>query len=287
MQIAVWGWDTANKKAVEILVDSLGHVQTDVLTSALPSGAATLAKQTDQLTKLNSIITKLAGGLPAALDSLALKVREQGTPEKHIYGWDSANWKKLLVEDSTNSNLRVRLYDGANPIGSVTSGAFAIGTRGLPVYAVLGAWIGTNLYRELTCEVTSADNLATNRYGLLVRSHLYGFDDTTWDRLRTYGTGILKVGRADVGLLDVRKTAIGQVGATGARKLYWLVINPSAGSSVLELTDATAGGAGVKYDCFHTNREAHTHPFDPPLEFSNGIYLETFTNITSVIFGYL
>lgn len=83
-----------------------------------------------------------------------------------------------------------------------------------------------------------------------------------------------------------RMTATGQV-ISGAHKLYWINVNPSAGNSLLELTDDTAVSGTVVYDCFHTGKEAHMHSFSPPMPFSDGIYLETFTNMTSVIFGYI
>jgi len=83
-----------------------------------------------------------------------------------------------------------------------------------------------------------------------------------------------------------RMAGTGQVIA-GAHKLYWIHMNPSAGSSILELTDAIAALAATLYDDFHTGKEGHLHPFNPPLPFSTGIYLETFTNMTSVLFGYI
>ena len=83
-----------------------------------------------------------------------------------------------------------------------------------------------------------------------------------------------------------RMVATGQVVA-GAHKLYWLNLNPSAGNSLLELTDDTAGGGAVLYDCFHTGKEAHVHSLSPPMLFDDGIYLETFTNMTAITFGYV
>lgn len=83
-----------------------------------------------------------------------------------------------------------------------------------------------------------------------------------------------------------RMTATGQV-ISGAHKLYWLHENPSGGSGLYELSDATSGGATVVFDHFSTNREGHMVSFDPPMNFSNGIYLETFSALTSVVFGYV
>jgi len=92
--------------------------------------------------------------------------------------------------------------------------------------------------------------------------------------------------KAPAAVVTKRMDAVGQV-VPGAHKLYWLHMNPSAGSSILELTDDTAGAGTVMYDDFHTDREGHLHQFNPPIPFSDGIYLETFTNLTSVIFGYV
>jgi len=83
-----------------------------------------------------------------------------------------------------------------------------------------------------------------------------------------------------------RKIATGQV-VTGAHKLYWLKCNPSAGNSVWELTDDTDGSTAVVLDCFHTSREGHVSSYSPPMQFNNGIYLKTFTNMTSMVFAYV
>lgn len=83
-----------------------------------------------------------------------------------------------------------------------------------------------------------------------------------------------------------RVTGTGQVVA-GTHKLYWLSCNPSAGLSVWELTDAIAGGGVVLLDCYSTARETKMGVLSPPMLFTTGIYLETFTNMTSITFGYV
>lgn len=80
--------------------------------------------------------------------------------------------------------------------------------------------------------------------------------------------------------------AAGQV-AAGAHKLYWISCNPSAGNSEWKLTDATAGGAFVVLEHFHTTRESHNTNLIPPMNFTTGIYLETFVAMTSMTFGYI
>jgi len=83
-----------------------------------------------------------------------------------------------------------------------------------------------------------------------------------------------------------RMVAAGQVVA-GEHKLYWVSCNPSAGNSLWELTDAIAALGAVELDCFHTAKEGHVSNYLPPMQFDTGIYLETFTNMTSITFGYL
>ena len=51
------GYDRINDKGVAILVDSAGHVQTDIVSIALPTGASTEAKQDDIESSLNSLIS--------------------------------------------------------------------------------------------------------------------------------------------------------------------------------------------------------------------------------------
>ena len=84
----------------------------------------------------------------------------------------------------------------------------------------------------------------------------------------------------------VHLVAAGQV-AAGAHKLYWLACNPSAGNSVFELSDDLTGLTGTVLDCFSTAREGKGFSFNPPMPFSLGIYLKTFTNMTSCAFGYV
>jgi len=83
-----------------------------------------------------------------------------------------------------------------------------------------------------------------------------------------------------------RMTAVGQVIA-GAHKLYWVDCNPSAGLSAWELTDDLVGGLAIVLDEFHTSRESHMINLNPPMPFTTGIYLKTFTNMNSITFGYV
>ena len=83
-----------------------------------------------------------------------------------------------------------------------------------------------------------------------------------------------------------RMTGTGQVIA-GAHRLYWIACDPGAGNSLWEVTDAIAAGAAVLLSCFSTSRESKGFVFNPPCPFATGIYLETFTNMTAMTFGYV
>ena len=73
----------------------------------------------------------------------------------------------------------------------------------------------------------------------------------------------------------------------GSCKCFFVHVNPSAPNALAEITDAVAGGGVVKFDHFDTDREASHMLFVPPLQFTTGIFLETATNLTSVVFGVL
>lgn len=92
--------------------------------------------------------------------------------------------------------------------------------------------------------------------------------------------------KAPAAIIPKRMTATGQVIA-GAHKLYWVSMNPSAANSVLELTDAIGGGSAVVFDMYHATRD-HMHMLlNPPMPFATGIWIETLTSFTSVMFGYV
>lgn len=302
----LFGWTGA--AWVKALVDAAGNLQVDITASALPTGAATEATLADVESAVDGIEALLAGGLPLALDGLSLKVAEQGTPAQHCYGWDGAAWQTLLVESAAQKNLRVKLYDGANGITSKVTDSedLLITDRGLVTLAALYAEanaipralqvesaaqenLRVALYqadREASVYQATLDNWMATNYVQYSTAMLMGYDGAAWDRLRTYGTGILKVGRAEVGLSTALKVAVGAVKAS-AGKLYWVTMNGGAGNTRVELSDDLDGSTAAVYalQCLQ-NCVAHV-VLDPPMEFATGIWLKTFTNATDTIFGYL
>lgn len=82
-----------------------------------------------------------------------------------------------------------------------------------------------------------------------------------------------------------RLTAAGAV-ASGHKLLHWMILDPSAVNSVVEISDDTDGSTAIVLDIYETTRDTFPFQFDPPMHFTNGIYLKTATNVTSVTFGY-
>lgn len=238
-----------------------------------------------QIESVKDPVANQDGDTKAARDA-AIAIAIGGSLTCDVYGWDGGDWRKLLVESAANANLRVALYSGATIIGAdtTTSGGINISTR-LGFYTraqTMLQYTATHSVSMRAAYYLSDANAGTNIPG----ATLFGYNGAGWDRLRTWGTGVLKVGRAEIDSTTVRKTAVGQVKAA-AGKLYWFSCNPSAGNSLIEFTDALAGGGAVVFDHFCTAKESHVTILDPPMKFATGIYLETLTNVTSLVFCYV
>ena len=282
--VGLMGWDAPDWR--NVVVDAAGHLQVDVLTAALPTGAATAANQVTEITALQ-LVDDLRNALGSVnTDDLQVDIKDIAEGEIKLYAYDGAAWQTLLVESNVLKNLRVRLYDGANGVDSTLMDGNDVqaAVRGLPIRSGLMVWVsGSNDWKNVVSPGYTGDG--TTGY-TMVPIAPWGFNGATWDKLRTYGTGILKVGKGNIGAIPARKTAVGQVVA-GAHELHQLCANPSAANAALELTDAIAGGGAVLMDMFFSARETHHYVFDPPIPFATGIYLETFTNLTSVLFCYV
>ena len=129
--------------------DGSGYLQTNVKTSALPTGAATSALQTTGN-------TLLGGGLPAALDANGyFKTHEQGTASVSISGTPTVN---VNGADSTAS-ISISALNGAATV--TQSGYYGAGCL------LSGTWVGTVVAEwsadgGTTWSQTYFVNLATN-----------------------------------------------------------------------------------------------------------------------------
>lgn len=260
----LWLWNGGGW--VKAKGDAAGQLQVDVLSTALPTGAATLAKQSDQLTKLNSILTKLAGGLPLALATGALKVREQNWPATYplsgaqiallqavtvgnfpvdyplpvaqiaslrsitdiaagqikLYAYGTTAWQTLLTESDAQKNLRVSLWKGGDEaLISASSLSNAYGNKGLLTFAALYADDGGTLTR-VGMLVAGAEGIDNALKTLGVSSMLYGFNGTTWDRLKVDANDYLRV---NVTAIDATITATDSFGGNTYSKTMTMANN--------------------------------------------------------------
>ena len=290
-----YGWDSANWQRLTLegvglhnlrvkLYDGANGIDSDTLDGNLTTERALLCKATllgrvgpNDFQPMRVIGTG-SDGLTNLIKALAV--------QSFLVAYNGTYWDRLRMESAAAHNLRVKLYNGANGIDShlIDTSSLVATERGLVVKAQITGYHGFPL-------ISGPDNVdnvsvSTSNSRLMTLARLYGFDGSNWDRLRTWGVGVLKVGRAEVDSTTTRLVAAGQVIA-GAHNLYWLTCNPSAGSSVFELSDDTDGLSATVLDCFSTNREGKGFTFDPPMKFATGIYLKTFTAMTSMIFCYV
>lgn len=204
----------------------------------------------------------------------------------HCYGWDTANWLPLRFEAAGIPNLRTKLYDGANGIEGVA--------QSISFYNPGADWgLQTSsklmLYQSVTAltawrhaGVESDASTGTS----MAPVGLWGWNGGSFDRLRTYGTGVLTVAKGAIAPTRIRMTATGRVGVAGAKKLFWLACSPDGPSAEWEITDADAGGGAVVYDHFDADKHSDHIDFNPPMEFTTGIWVEKFDHMKSLVFCY-
>lgn len=104
-QVSLWAYDSVNDKWYAVLADASGHLQIDVLASALPTGAATAGNQTTMITSLqliddlqNALNSVATDELDVVLDGQNADVEiTQTTPADLVvgnHGYNGSAWKK-------------------------------------------------------------------------------------------------------------------------------------------------------------------------------------------------
>jgi len=116
-------------------------------------------------------------------------------------------------------------------------------------------------------------------------ANLYGWDGAAWDKVSINADGEVMTQPGHHELTQTRETAVGSVIEDHVH-LHWLTINPSGNNNVLELTDDADGSTAVVWDWSHATRYSIHITFEPSFHFATGIYIKTFTALTSVIMGY-
>ena len=164
------GYDRTNDKGVAILVDSAGHVQTDIVSSVLPTGGSTSALQGDIESSLNSLISAnhtdlehvssdldtanghlntIAGdttsldGKVTACNTGAVVISSSALPSNaSIASHQTTNHDKLdhLSTDLDTANGHLNTIDGK--ITACNTGAVVVSSSGLPSGAATSALQG-------------------------------------------------------------------------------------------------------------------------------------------------
>jgi len=234
----------------------------------------------------DSVNTEYVKALVDSLGHFQIDVLTLPVLDTHLYAFDGTDWTWLLTESAAQRNLRVRLYVGAE---TVDADNFSV--AGLDVTAKLGLYArtqnmlmysGTNAAAWYTAFYTpdADEGYHTAAVGLC------GYNGATWDRLRSYGTGVLAVAKGAITPSRIRMTATGRVGVAGAKKLFWIACSPDSPAAEWEITDADAGGGTVVYDHFDSDKHSDHLDFNPPMEFATGIWVEKFDHMKSLVFCY-
>lgn len=203
-----------------------------------------------------------------------------------LWAWNGASYDRLRMENASLHNLRVRLYDGANGIDSgilSLAGSDVSAVRGLYTRSQIMLQYSVTSITPWYSAVFLGDATGGTPLGTVA---LWGYNGATYDRLRTWSAGTLKIGRAGIDSTTIRKIATGAVVA-GAHELYWIACSPDSPSAEWELTDAIAGGATVVYDHFDNDKHSEHLNFDPPMKFASGIWIEKFDHMKSLVFCYV
>jgi hypothetical protein len=176
--VGIGGTDGTNLRLVK--VDSGGELQVDVLSSALPSGAATL---TEQQTQSGYLLN-----LQATVDVIGTAVP---TSALYVAGTDGTNSRGLKTDASGELQVDVltlpALAAGTANIGDVDVASIAAGTNYIGKVRITD---GTN---DLTVDTAHGDAESNTENHLDVAAKLMGFNGTDWDRLRSDTTNGLDV----------------------------------------------------------------------------------------------
>lgn len=241
--------DTLRDGAITIDASDVNIGNVDVLSSALPSGAATSAKQDTGNTSLASIDAKLTNPLPVSGTVTATPTGTQNVdPVANTIGLATGAKQDLLLTElqlkadltetqPVGGNVASGAADSGNPVKTAgvynsTKPTFTTGQRGDAQLTTRGAMIVTLAPTDSAGAAsypTPADTLSNSVTPLATGGYNYLFNGTTWDRLRGDITNGLDVdvtrsvlptgaatdtlqttGNASLSSIDTKTPALGQ-----------------------------------------------------------------------------
>lgn len=119
-----------------------------------------------------------------------------------------------------------------------------------------------------------------------VQLWVYDSNAAEWVALLATADGVVKTVRGAGGLSSSGIKSADTAVKAESGKVYWLTVSDSAALSI-ELNDSTDDGGTDQWG-FDLPADGYAHfIFDPPLEFSNGIYLDVSTATCKVTVGYI
>lgn len=184
--VGLLAYDTATDTWHNVECADDGALTVKVASIPLPADAAKASKQLPD----GHAVTVDNPSIPVtgAFYPVTQPVSEATPPARavQLYGWDGDSWEKLPVAGATGEPLLVRIGSGA-------------------VIAQMGDVAG--------------DGISTATKVVFVGGFLYGFNGTTWDRLRTVGTGVLSVGSGSRNLALSQTVYDGVPGDTNEKQL--------------------------------------------------------------------
>lgn len=190
-----------------------------------------------------------------------------------IGGFNGTTWDRLRVDASKNLlvSLNTALPTGSNVIGAVTqSGTWNIGT----VTTVTTVSTVTTLSQFASAAALSDafSNPTTTNIG----SMLMGFNGTTWDRLRSESTGILRV--SDENFDVALSTRLADSTFTGRFPTSAALADAFANPSTTQIGSMLSGFNGTTWDRLRTASNAGTGKL--------AIAVEARTSITGINGGF-
>lgn len=255
---------------IDDLRNALGSVNTDdlqvdVKTSGLPTGAATSAKQDTIIGHVDGIETLLAGGLPSALDTDSLKVREQGTPTVLARAYDNAG-TGIDAADITDDDEGIVGRKGLHTMSHV---------------ALYAAWNAVTLWRPCSAMGDASGGKYMGSVGI------WGYDGTNYDRVR--------VSAAMSMMTKAEASSPTSSGPVNTPQLlhgypahgYAITVNKSfIAAAIVQLKDGLDATGAVLWEVRLAGLQPFSKNFWPWLGFSNGLYLDITGSVYSVVVEY-
>jgi len=165
-----------------------------------------------------------------------------------IQAYDGTDWQNLLVQSSTYPNLRVSLYDDGSKVETVDG---------------------------------NSDSKAATKVCLATGAYVFGFNGSSWDRIRTHQT-------ADLGTFTATGTGSAVDTVTGFDKWTWVVLTDASASAVtVRLEGSIDNSNWFTLDEWSGTGNTTRHVVNKPVRYIRAVVADMgdATSITVKVFG--